>query len=241
MRKDEYLNILSARLNVLPADEYTDIMEYYKEYFEEAGEENEEDVISELGDVEELAKKIIKENMGDEGVNSSMTSQTYTSNYEPYNNKEKLYNQKEQPYISQNGTYAQMNAPYNQNNQTYTQMNGQPYVPYQPQKSGLSTGWKIVIAILTSPIWLGLAAGACGIVFGFGVAAIACFFTSIATITAGLALIGTSGATCMLFVGGGFIVLAVAFAMLMVAVGVSYLIGKAFTAIFGKKEQPCYM
>lgn len=63
MKKDEYLYILSDRLRVLPVEEYNDIMEYYKEYFEEAGVENEENVINELGDVEALAKKIINENM----------------------------------------------------------------------------------------------------------------------------------------------------------------------------------
>lgn len=103
MRKDEYLNILSDRLKVLPAEEYRDIMEYYTEYFAEAGEENEEEVITELGDVEELAKRILSENN----------------------------TQSEQQYNTQNGTYTHMNAPYGQSEQTYTQVNGQPYTSQQ--------------------------------------------------------------------------------------------------------------
>lgn len=238
MRKDEYLNILSDRLNVLPADEYRDIMEYYREYFEDAGEENEENVIRELGDVEELAKRIIKENM-DEGETSQSTAYgSYNAGSNTYNNNSGAYNQ---PYSTQNGTYTNMNAPYGQSNQPYTQMNGQPYVPYQPKESGLSTGWKVVIAILTSPIWLGLLIGVLGVILGFGVAAAVCFFVGIATIIAGIAVVGASAATCIFFVGGGLIVIAVSLALLMATVALSQLVGKVFRAAFGKKQEPYYM
>lgn len=88
MRKDEYLNILSDRLRVLPLEEYNDIMEYYKEYFEDAGVENEEKVINELGDVEELAKKIINENMPISNIQNGMYIERdipYGQNSQPYN------------------------------------------------------------------------------------------------------------------------------------------------------------
>ncbi len=76
MRKDEYLSVLADRLKVLTIEEYNDTMEYYKEYFEEAGEDKESEVIKELGDVEELAKKIIKENLGEElSSNENMANQ----------------------------------------------------------------------------------------------------------------------------------------------------------------------
>ena len=237
MRKDEYLNILSDRLNVLPADEYRD----NKEYFEEAGEDNEEEVIRELGDVEELARRIIRENMGDRVVSQPMSSETYGAGNGLYNDRSKLYNQNTQPYNAQNGAYTHMNMPYSQNNEPYTQINGQPYVPYQSENSGLSTGWKVVIAILTSPLWIGLVIGALGIIFGFGVASVACFFSGIASIIAGIAIVGTSFATCMLFVGGGFIAIAVALGLLMATVSLARLVVKAFKAIFGKKEVPYYM
>lgn len=234
MRKDEYLNILSDRLNVLPADEYRDIMEYYKEYFEEAGKDNEEEVIRDLGDVEELARRIIRENMGDRMAGQPVNPETYGAG-------KGIYNQNTQAYNTQNGAYTHMNMPYSQNNEPYTQINGQPYAPYQPKSSGLSTGWKVVIAILTSPLWLGLVIGALGIIFGFGFTSVACFFAGIASIIAGIAIVGASFATCIFFVGVGFIIIAVALGFLMATVSLARLVIKAFNAIFGKKEVPYYM
>lgn len=225
MRKDEYLNILSDRLNVLPAEEYRDIMEYYTEYFAEAGEENEEEVIRELGDVEELAERILSENNV----------------------------QSQQQYNGQDGTYIHMNA-YGQGGQAYTQMSGQPYAaqqtymsqqPYAPQqqlqKTGLSTGWKVFIAIVTFPIWIGIVSAVAGMIFGFGVGAVACFFAAITTIVVGISVIGSNVAGCILFIGAGLIVLTVAMVLLLASVGMAHLVGKVFKAIFGKRQQPQYM
>ena len=241
MRKDEYLNILSNRLSILPAEEYRDIMEYYKEYFEEAGEENEEEVIKELGEADELADRIIKENMGENVAMNGATSKTYSTNIELENDKDKLYGNENQPYSSQNGTYTQMNIPYGQNGQPYTPMSGQAYAPYPPQQQGLSTGWKVVIAIVTFPIWIGFVAAAFGLIAGFGVAALACFCSGIAVIVLGICTIATSVGTSMYFIGGGFIVLAVGFGLLIACVSISHLVGKIFDAIFGKKKKNAYI
>lgn len=62
MTKQEYLKALGEALSALvPAKDRTDILHYYKEYFEEAGAENEASVIEELGDPAELARKIARE------------------------------------------------------------------------------------------------------------------------------------------------------------------------------------
>jgi len=223
MRKDEYLQILSDRLSVLPADEHRDIMEYYKEYFEEAGEDNEEDVIRELGNVEELAANILKENG------------------RLYNKENELYNKVSQPYTTQNGTYTQANIPYGQQEQTYNYINGQQYMPYETQNTGLSTGWKVAIAILTFPIWFGIVTAIFGVIFGFGAGAFTCFFAGISVIIAGFATIGAGTGTFMLFVGAGFIVIAVSLLLLMGCVGLCQLVSKLVKLIFGQKKEPIFM
>lgn len=58
MNRDEYLKQLRSYLNNMPLDEVDNVMEYYFEYFSEAGVENEQDIIKELGTPQELAKKI---------------------------------------------------------------------------------------------------------------------------------------------------------------------------------------
>ena len=49
MNKQEYLSELEAYLASLSEEERNDALRFYEEYFEDAGPENEQQVISELG------------------------------------------------------------------------------------------------------------------------------------------------------------------------------------------------
>ncbi len=68
MNKKEFLNELEKRISVLKPEEIRNTMEFYEEYFEDAGAENEENVIEELGDINKLAEEVI-----------AMHKKTYTS------------------------------------------------------------------------------------------------------------------------------------------------------------------
>lgn len=57
MNKQEFLHQLELNLRI-GGDEMAEVMSYYSEYFEDAGPENEQAVIAELGDPVELAKKL---------------------------------------------------------------------------------------------------------------------------------------------------------------------------------------
>ena len=61
MNKQEYLSELEAHLASLSEEERNDALRFYEEYFEDAGPENEQQVISELGKPFALAKSIICE------------------------------------------------------------------------------------------------------------------------------------------------------------------------------------
>ena len=61
MNKEQFLNELFRRLKGLPYNEVEGAMHFYEEYFAEAGPENEQNVISELGSPEHVASKIIGE------------------------------------------------------------------------------------------------------------------------------------------------------------------------------------
>jgi len=58
MTKKEYLAALATELQALPYDEQQEALEYYQNYFDDAGAENEQKVINELGTVEELGTYI---------------------------------------------------------------------------------------------------------------------------------------------------------------------------------------
>lgn len=59
MTKSEYLAKLDKYLKKLPKEDYLEAMGYFREYFDEAGPENEEEVIAELGAPKDAAHDII--------------------------------------------------------------------------------------------------------------------------------------------------------------------------------------
>ncbi|MGI6070676.1 MAG: DUF1700 domain-containing protein [Blautia sp.] len=61
MTKTEYLNYLSRRLRRLPKEDFDIAMEYFTEYFDEAGPENEQQAIRDLGSPEDAADAIIRD------------------------------------------------------------------------------------------------------------------------------------------------------------------------------------
>jgi uncharacterized membrane protein len=61
MDKYDYIDTLKANLSDLSEDERISAINYYKELFEEAGSENEQDLIQRLGSPQALAANIIRE------------------------------------------------------------------------------------------------------------------------------------------------------------------------------------
>ena len=59
MSREEYLRALSRELRRLPKDEYEKAMDYYVEYFGEAGPEKEQEIIKDLGSPKDVAAQII--------------------------------------------------------------------------------------------------------------------------------------------------------------------------------------
>lgn len=59
MNKQEYMKQLRERLKRLPKEDFARAIEYYEEYFAEAGEENEAKAIEDLGSPKETADQII--------------------------------------------------------------------------------------------------------------------------------------------------------------------------------------
>jgi len=61
MNRHEFVAQLKTKLRSLPAEEIANAAAYYEEYFDDAGPENEESVIAELGSPSGIASKIIGE------------------------------------------------------------------------------------------------------------------------------------------------------------------------------------
>lgn len=59
MNKEEYLKKLRLKIKKLPKQEIDEAINYYHEYFEEAGEENTESVVARLGSPSHVASQIL--------------------------------------------------------------------------------------------------------------------------------------------------------------------------------------
>ena len=59
MNRHDFMSILKKRLSGLPYDEVKEAVDYYEQYFDDAGEENEQAVIAELGSPDNIASQII--------------------------------------------------------------------------------------------------------------------------------------------------------------------------------------
>ena len=58
MTKSEYMKKLSYSLRRLPKEDFNQAIDYFEEYFAEAGEENEQQAIEDLGSPEDAAKEL---------------------------------------------------------------------------------------------------------------------------------------------------------------------------------------
>jgi len=61
MSRDTYLKELERYLNKLPREDFENAMDYFTEYFDEAGPQREAEVIAELGSPREAASELLKE------------------------------------------------------------------------------------------------------------------------------------------------------------------------------------
>ena len=69
MTRNEYMEQLKKYLKRLPKEDYDNAIEYFSEYFDEAGAENEQQVMKELGQPKEAARELLlnllQESVGD--------------------------------------------------------------------------------------------------------------------------------------------------------------------------------
>ncbi len=194
MNKYDFLSRLRTALSPLPQEERDAAMSYYEEFFSDAGEDNEQSVIASLGTPEDLAKSIIDEN-----------------------NRENPANNVEIPVstvkISPNSTEIPAG---HQNNSGFE---GGGYTPPPPpaQTSGGSNGQTaliIVLAVLSSPIWIGALCAIFGIIVGI--------FGAI------IGIIASLGACAIAFLVTGFVSLLNEPAVGIMMIGIAFICAGLF-------------
>ena len=175
MSRKEFMEELQRLLGELPAEEREEALSYYESYFEEAGAEQEQVVLDELGSAERIANQILRDYRMENG-SGMYTEQGYRENE----------TEKQAPV-----KYA-----YEEKKEEGEQVGSGITIT----KKGMSGGTLVVLillAILTFPIWISILAAAfgllmglfgasIGITFGFGFGGLGCIIGGVAAFAVGL-------------------------------------------------------
>lgn len=203
MNKEAFIRRLRELLAGLPQNEAAEAIQYYEDYFADAGEENEAKVIEELGSPEKVAANIRADlGMAQEQAGTDRYAETRADEGERDRSSSDRYGSGE---YGGNGDYRGGTG------------SSDRYRGYdEPPKEKHTVLW-IVLAICTCYIWFPLILVAvilifvavivvCALSFAFGVTAFALGVTAIALIGVGIVKMFVSPAGGLVLLGGSLVV-----------------------------------
>ena len=222
MNRREYLERLEQLLLVLPYEERKEALQYYSDYFDDAGMENEDKVIMELGSPEEVAAKI---RVGYAGEYGEYSEQGY-EDARFQNNQEIVpgYPNADKGAHSEwkNSSYESANSEWKDS--VYEAEFGDKKEDEQTRKSKNTNLWKVIviglILLIAAPIILPLGIAGVAVIFSLivaflavivsvGISGFALLFAGIVVVAAGIAKVLVSPAVGILAAGIGCILLAI--------------------------------
>ncbi len=222
MTRAEFMSRLTALLQDMPPAEREEAIQYYNDYFDDAGEGNEAEVIASLGSPEEIAKSI-RAGLVDGGSSGEFTESGYQS-----------YGQKNANQIMSTDKSRNENQGYGQQQYTGSDAGAQQgngsRKPAKPMSGGKIV-LIILLAVLLSPVWIGILGGffggalgllgsLLGIFIAFLTVGIVLTVVGVALVIAGIVAIFGAPLGGLCLAGGGLIMVAVGlvFVWLMVLV-----------------------
>lgn len=234
MSREEYLEQLAYLLQDISDQERDEAIEFYRDYFEEAGEGRDANVIATLGSPEKVAAQIkngLKEDKDDGG---EYTEAGYQDERFREDNKVPAPKEEENHQESGQKSQAEERGWYGQK-EPYGRQDGYGQYDYQSprqapvkKRSGLTIGLIVLLCIIASPILLsiagiifGVVVAVAGIVFAVGLSAVAitlaAFILGGAMFGVGIANLFTAPAVGCVLLGGGLISLAVSILLILAA------------------------
>lgn len=206
MNRKEFMQRLEYLLQNISTDERQEALQFYEDYFEDAGTDQEQKVISELVSPEHVARTIM------DGLQNGSAHGEFTENgYE------------DSQYRNYQSMAPKQNTQRNQNN---AQQGRQPV-------NHSNRILLIIVLILTLPVTGGILLGAAGTLFGIVVSVVA---VTGAFLIAGIALIGAGIAMALtlqiaqafVLCGVGFLLFAIGIPCLLLTI---WLFGKGLPAL----------
>ncbi len=147
MNKAQFLRELERYLVNIPEGDRMDAVAYYRDYFEEAGEDKEAQVIEELGSPKKVAQSIMEDYKAASGGGTAGSYTDPAKEQDPY----KAYNETHRSGAAQNNS-----------GNSYQSTPHQRTVSEQKAINILL----ILIAVFTFPVWFSILSGIFGTVIG---------------------------------------------------------------------------
>ncbi len=186
MNRTDFMKELRAGIVKLPYQEAEAALEYYEEYFEEAGAENEERVLEELGDPRAIAKQIMEDFHNREAENGNeFTAKESESSYDFSNKGYQTHND----FTNSAGAINLDDIKLQEHKESRTNF-----------KIPTSSPWFILLIIIAIPFIAPLLFGAIGVLIGIEVTIFALGIVSFVLSVAGVVCLMAGAAT----LGGQF-------------------------------------
>ena len=202
MSKQEFMKELEALLAELPTEEREEAVRYYDAYFEDAGPENEQVVIGELGSAERVAAQLLRDFKAEKEV-GVYTEKGYQDGEE----------KKEIPVKYEAESTASKKGSVSENRQREATTDGSGiYI----SRKGMSAGALIlclIAAVFTFPVWFPLAM----LSFGIGIGGLACAFAGVILLIAGFVKLAAVPIVGLVFLAAALLVFGVGCLLLLLA------------------------
>lgn len=253
MSRWEFMRQLEELLSDISPNEREEALQYYNDYFNDAGRENEQEVIEALGSPRQVAK-IVKDGLSENAYQGEFTETGYTSAKNAQQNP--IIKRREENSSRENSFAEQENA--GKAAADSGKEAGKEGGSQSEKKEPMST-WAVVLivigCVLLSPVILsvvcaavgtliGVIAAIFGVILGFGLAMIICYVVAAVLFVAGFGCIIVHPVSAVGLLGGGCICAAFGIVFMLLTgflagkcvPGICQGIGYIFKKIFGKKE-----
>lgn len=258
MTRTEFMQELERLLFGISEEERKEAIEFYENYFEEAGKDKEDEVIKELGSPEEVAESIKKSleygstdtgYFAEDGYHEGYKEKANLPSFERHFTGEENRDRSSRNAFSGQERNDNNNREAERNNSTYREeeRKDSSYAPDErkPKKRPMNTFLFILLIIFALPVVLPLVITVLSLLFAavvtvaavwisFAAVAVSLVFAGIALAVIGIIQLSVTPALGLSVIGGGFIVLGLGILFTIAAVWIA---GKAMPAVIGWAKQ----
>lgn len=255
MSRWEFMRQLESLLSDISPNEREEALQYYNDYFNDAGRENEQEVIKALGSPEQVAK-IVKDGLTDNPAMGEFTENGFSSQSTAGQNAIIKRPQQSEGSKTEGMGTTSTSGKNEANGNTGTGSAGA--ASFANGSGNAAAGgngqqtagrkeefptWAIVLivigCIIFSPVILGVAGALLGVIagifitvlaliFGFGLTAIILIIVAVSLVAGGFGCVLSAPITAMGLVGGGSICLSLGILFMLLTV---FIVGKLIPAI----------